>query len=186
MAAYQDRFADFCDRVRERVPEEHQQEAPPEIARPFMEAFASTSDNGPLMAMFEELMAKAIDDREAEKLSPSFPEIIRNLSPLEAKLIVALTKGPQQTDDLIQDNVIVERVRANFQFSDIGGQAHHLTIAQSLQGKSLVKINFDNKFDYSKVYPNLRLEDGRTFRRMNYSLTMFGQWFSSACVRARQ
>lgn len=61
LAAYQDRFELFCNRVRERVPESEQKDATPEIARPVMEAFASTSDDSTMMQMFEELMAKAID-----------------------------------------------------------------------------------------------------------------------------
>jgi hypothetical protein len=51
-AAYQDRFAAFCDRVRAKVPPERQREAPPEIAAPVMRAFATTSDDSPLMSMF--------------------------------------------------------------------------------------------------------------------------------------
>jgi glutaminase len=56
-AAYQDRFKAFCQRVRDKVPTSQQQEAPPEIVKPVMDAFASTSDDSPLMKMFEELIA---------------------------------------------------------------------------------------------------------------------------------
>lgn len=89
-AAYQDRLVDFCDRVRNNVPEDFQQEAASNIAKPVIEAFAFTEDDSPLMAMFEELMTKAIDSREASKLSPTFPDIIKNLSPLQAKLLKSL------------------------------------------------------------------------------------------------
>ena len=91
VAAYQDRFRKFCERVREKVPEQHQQDAPPEIVKPVMEALASTGDSSPLIEMFEELMARAIDDREADKLSPTFPRIITTLSPLQAKMIKDLS-----------------------------------------------------------------------------------------------
>lgn len=102
LAAYQDRFEQFCDRVRQRVPDSEQCDAAPEIARPVMEAFACTSDGSPMMSMFEELMAKAIDKREARKLSPQFPEIITTLSPLQAVLISRLRESEQFTDDPIK------------------------------------------------------------------------------------
>jgi hypothetical protein len=184
MAAYQDRFRAFCEKVRNKVPEEQQREAPAEIGRPVMEAFASTSDDSPLMAMFEELMAKAIDKREADKLSPSFPEIIRKLSPLEAKLIAVLKKMPQITDDLFKadENLIVQRIYANFNFADYGDHAHHLTISQDLKEKNIVSINSNIKIDGSKLYPTLVIPAGLRLRRTKIELTMFGKWFASACV----
>lgn len=185
IAAYQDRFRAFCDRVRQKVPEEHQREAPAEIGRPVMEAFASTSNDSPLMSMFEELMAKAIDKREADKLSPSFPNIIRSLSPLQAKMIAALKETPQITDDLFKtdENLIVQRISANFHFEDFGDHAHHLTISQDLKEKNIVLINPSVKIDVSKHYPDLVVPQGCKFRRTLIQLTMFGRWFASACVR---
>ncbi|MEN6348464.1 MAG: Abi-alpha family protein [Syntrophomonas sp.] len=184
MAAYQDRFRVFCDKVRNKVPEEHQREAPAEIGRPVMEAFASTSDDSPLMAMFEELMAKAIDKREADKLSPSFPEIIRTLSPLEAKLIAALKKMSQITDDIFKtdENLIVQRIYANFNFADFGDHAHHLTISQDLMEKKIVSINHNISIDATKLYPLLVIPAGCRLKRTKIDLTMFGKWFASACV----
>lgn len=184
MAAYQDRFRVFCEKVRNKVPDEQQREAPAEIGRPVMEAFASTSDDSPLMAMFEELMAKAIDKREADKLSPSFPKIIRNLSPLEAKLIAALKKGPQITDDLFKtdENLIVQRIYANFNFEDFGGHAHHLTISQNLKEKNIVSINANISLDGPKLYPAVAIPTGCRLKRTKVYLSMFGVWFASACV----
>lgn len=184
MAAYQDRFSAFCEKVRNKVPEDQQQEAPAEIGRPVMEAFASTSDDSPLMSMFEELMAKAIDKREADKLSPSFPNIIRSLSPLEAKLIAALKKGPQITDDLVKvdERLIVKRLGKNFNFDDYGGDAHHLTISQELKEKKIVAIMKDRVPDHTKLYPDIEIPSGHRIERNTIKLTMLGHWFASACV----
>jgi len=185
LAAYQDRFSDFCERVRQRVPAEQQREAPAEIARPVMEAFASTSDGSPLMSMFEELMAKAIDKRESDKLSPSFPDIIRSLSPLEAKLIAALKDTEQITDDLfkIGEFTIMQWINSNFDFEEFGGQAHHLTISQVLKEKNIVSMMENIKIDIAKEYPALAVSEGFDVRRTVIKLTMFGRWFASACVR---
>ncbi len=184
MAAYQDRFRAFCERVRSKVPEEYQRDAAAEIGRPVMEAFASTSDDSPLMSMFEELMAKAIDKREANKLSPSFPNLIRSLSPFEAKLIASLKKGPQTTDDLLKtdESLIVQRIGANFSFDDFGGEEHHLTIMQDLEEKKIVRTRIDLNVDKSKLYPSLVIPSGCQLRRTIVELSMFGRWFASACT----
>ncbi len=185
LAAYQDRFRAFCDRVREKVPEEHHQDAPPEIARPVMEAFASTRDDSPLMDMFEELMAKAIDKREADKLSPEFPRLIQSLSPLQALMVADLRRQNHITDDLTnaQEHLIVQRVHANFQFDKYGGHHHHLTLCQDLKEKNVVNINENVRIDVETEYPNLTIPDGLVLTRTVVTLAMYGRWFASACVR---
>jgi len=184
LAAYHDRFAAFCDRVRAKVPEEQQCDAPPEIARPVMQAFASTSDDSPLMKMFEELMAKAIDKRESQTLSPTFPAIIQSLSPMEALLLADLKKREQVTDDLVdqEKQLIVSRVKANFDFAQFGGQAHHLTISQALKERNLVSLKSTGKVNVAVEYPGLTIPEGLALRRTTIRLTMFGEWFVSACV----
>lgn len=184
LATYQDRFRAFCERVREKVPEADQCDAPPEITRPVMEAFASTSDDSPLMGMFEELMARAIDKRETKKLSPEFPSLIRNLSPLEALLIVDLHKQEQFTDDLFdaKKHLIVQRVGANFDFAAFGGSEHHLTLMQNLKKKDLVAILENQPFDVQEQYPTLVVPQDLALRRTIIRLTMFGRWFTEVCT----
>ena len=184
LAAYQDRFKAFCERVREKVPEEQQCDAPPEIARPVMEALASTSDDGPLMQMFEELMAKAIDKRQSQKLSPEFPSVIKSLSPLEAVLLAELKVAEQFTDDLRDPtkHLIVSRLKANFDFAKFGGHEHHLTISQRLKERNLVTIIENGKVDQATEYPNLTVPQGLVVRRTTIRLTMYGRWFVTSCV----
>jgi hypothetical protein len=184
LASYQDRFRAFCDRVRAKVPEEEQCKAPPEIARPVMEAFASTSDDSPLMSMFEELMAKAIDKRETQKLSPEFAPLIKRLSPLEAMLVADLYKQDQITDDLLdpKQRLIVQRINANFDFGRFCGQEHHLTLIQDLKDKNLVALIEHLPVDVEKQYPGLTIPQGLELKRTIIRLSMFGRWFATACV----
>lgn len=187
LSAYQDRFEKFCDRVRERVPADVQCDAPPEIARPVMEAFAATSDDSPMMSMFEELMAKAIDKRESKKLSPQFPEIIKLLSPLQALLVVSLAKNEQFTDDFMdrKKSLIMARIGANFNFDEFGGPDHHLTLAQDLEQKKLVTIMMNQEVPPGQ-YSTLQIPEGLVLSRMVIRLTMFGHWFASAVTRKPQ
>ncbi len=183
-AAYQDRFRSFCDRVREKVPHERQREAPPEIAKPVMEAFAFTSDDSPLMRMFEELMAKAIDIDEADKLSPRFPSIVQSLSPLQAKLIQSLVNGDHFTDVLlnIEQRMIIQRVKANFVVDEYADLDHHLTLVQDLEEKKIV-TTLNLKIDKEKEYPSLKLQPGVELQRMTFRLSMFGKWFATSCTQ---
>ena len=181
LAAYQDRYEKFCDRVRERVPESQQCEAAAEIARPVMEAFTSTSDGSVMMSMFEELMAKAIDKREAMKLSPQFPDIVKSLSPLQALLISRLRETEQFTDDIrdVRRNLIVQRVGANFNYDDFGGQDHHLTLIQDLEQKKLITILADQNVP-DGTYTELQVPEGLKLLRTQVRLSMYGKWFVDA------
>jgi len=185
-AAYQDRFAAFCDRVRAKVPPEKQQEAPPEIAAPVMRAFATTSDDSPLMSMFEELMAKAIDVTTADKLSPEFPDLIKQLSPLQAKLIESLAQHEHFTDMLwhAKNRLIHNYVKVNFSPDDFGDFDHHLTLVQNLAEKNLVAM-IQSRPSKDELYPELQIPKELQLMRKTYRLTMFGRWFASACVQTQ-
>ena len=184
-AAYQDRFAAFCDRVRAKVPQENQQEAPPEITAPVMRAFATTSDDSPLMSMFEELMAKAINATTADKLSPAFPDVIKSLSPLQAKLIKSLVQHDHFADVLLEpkQRLIRQYVRSNISYDEFGGYDHHLTLKQDLEEKKLV-ATISSRPNKDEHYPDLQIPEGLQLVRMTYRLTMFGKWFATACVQS--
>jgi hypothetical protein len=186
-AAYQDRFAAFCDKVRAKVPEENQQEAPPEIVAPVMRAFATTSDDSPLMSMFEELMAKAINATTADKLSPAFPDIIKSLSPLQAKLIKSLVKHDHFADVLYdpKQNTIRHSLRTNIPYDEFGGVDHHLTLKQDLEEKKLV-ATISTPLKKDEDYQDLQVPEGLKLVRTTFRLTMFGKWFASACVQSHQ
>ncbi|QDV77636.1 Abi-alpha family protein [Botrimarina mediterranea] len=184
-AAYHDRFSRFCDRVREKVPEEHQQDAAAEIARPVMEAFESTSDDSPLMDMFEELMANAIDGRVADSLSPEFPAIIKSLSPFEARLIRDLTNHEQTTYFVISTrlNRISQWLDSDIDYDKYGGELHYLTLSQSLKAKNLANVKELRCQDAKQRFPNAVVSDGYAIKEMIVTLSMYGRWFAQACVQ---
>ncbi len=134
--------------------------------------------------MFEELMAKAIDKKSADKLSPTFPDIIRSLSPLQAKLIKSLVQHDQFADVLLEpkQNLIKQHVRANFSYDEFGGPDHHLTLIQNLEQKTLV-ATISSRPTKEGEYPDFEIPEGLQLVRMTYRLTMFGKWFASACVQ---
>lgn len=183
MGAYQDRLAAFCDRVRAKVPPENQQEAPPEIVAPVMKALATTGDDSPLMEMFEELMARAIDTTTADTLNPGFPDLIKSLSPLQAKLLKSLAQHDHVSDVLmeLETKVLRGQVYCNYSADDFGGSDHHLTLVQDLAHKQLV-VDVRNVLNQSEHYPNLEVPEGLVLFRMTRRLSMNGRWFAQACI----
>lgn len=181
-AVAQDRLHIFCERIRKNVPEADQCQAPSNIARPVIEAFVSTDDDSPLMRMFEELMAKAINKREKDNLSPDFPGIIKSLSPMEALLIADLQRQEQVVVNLMfsPKRLIVKPVTANFDYARYGGNARHLTFIQRLTDMKLVctltRAVQKSDFPESDVPAEHALERGI------YRLSMFGHWFAESCI----
>ncbi|TWU15979.1 Abi-alpha family protein [Allorhodopirellula heiligendammensis] len=180
-AVLQVRLVSFCERISNMVPKERQRDAPPEIAKPVIEAIAFIRDDSPLMTMFEELMSRAIDVNEADELSPEFPAIIQSLSPLQAKLITSLAAEDHFTD-IIQDRntgIVYRQLGSNYQPEDYHGYPHHLTLVQNLATKSIVTILFR---DIAEEYPDTTVPEGTHLRRMSVRLSRFGLWFATSCT----
>ena len=90
LAVAQDRLAAFCDRVRAKVPEDHQQEAAPSIALPILMDLRFMEDENPLTELYLNLLARAIDKERCNEAHPAFVKIIEQLSPDEAMVMYVL------------------------------------------------------------------------------------------------
>jgi Abortive infection alpha len=89
-AALQHRFENMMERISRRVSEQRRIEPPAEIVGPTLEMMRYISDDGPLWGMFEEILTKSIDRDGHEKIHPSFPQIIAQLSRDEAWMLYRL------------------------------------------------------------------------------------------------
>lgn len=87
LAVAQDRLAEFCQRVRKRVPEERQQEAAPSIALPVLMDLRFMEDDNPLTELYLTLLTRAIDKERSNEAHPAFVKIIGQMSPDEAVVI---------------------------------------------------------------------------------------------------
>ena len=94
LAAWQDRLEAFLERVRNKVPEDRQQDAAPSIALPVMMALRYMEDESILTEMFLNLLARAIDTDRSREAHPGFVKIIEQLSPDEALFIVKFKDMP--------------------------------------------------------------------------------------------
>lgn len=87
----------FFPMVEERVatiPEERRIAPPISIAGPTIEAAKFTTDEPELSRMFANLLATAMDSETAMQAHPSFVEIIKQLTPDEAKIIKRMGEQP--------------------------------------------------------------------------------------------
>jgi hypothetical protein len=86
-----DKIRDFVEtRVAERLrntPTENIKTPDPAVAGPALEALRYAGHKESLQDMYANLLANAIDERTAREAHPSFVDIIRNISPDEAKLL---------------------------------------------------------------------------------------------------
>lgn len=79
------------------IPEEHLVEPPAHIAVPAIQQLAYCYDSAELREMYAKLLLSTMDDRTAEYVHPSFVQLLKELSPDEAKLLGTLI--PTEADD---------------------------------------------------------------------------------------
>ena len=70
------------------VPDENLMTPPPSVAIPTIEGLSYSIDEPALKDMYLNLLATATDDRISQRAHPSFAEIIKQLSPAEASLLL--------------------------------------------------------------------------------------------------
>jgi len=74
----------------DKIPEEHLTEPPAHIAVPAIQQLAYCYDSEELRGMYANLLLSSMDDRTAEYVHPSFVQLVKEISPDEAKLLSTL------------------------------------------------------------------------------------------------
>lgn len=103
-AAFQDRFERTLEKIRTKVPEERQRNAPAEVVGPALRQMQYLDELNPLWRMFEELLTRAIDSEEVPKVHPSFAHLISQLSSDEALLLYRLRHNEFKFIDTLDYN----------------------------------------------------------------------------------
>lgn len=91
----QDLLEKRLDQVRNKVPEERQIGAHPQIAGPILENLHYMVDGDILTEMYLNLLARAIDRDHVGEAHPAFVKIIEQLSPDEALIMLQIERGNQ-------------------------------------------------------------------------------------------
>lgn len=77
------------------IPNENLQVPPVMIAGPTLEALRYTYDEAELREMYENLLASAMDTTKVSKVHPSFVDTIKQMSPLDAKILQEISRYQQ-------------------------------------------------------------------------------------------
>ena len=86
---------DLKEKIK-HIPPENLQEPPLMIAGPTLEALRYAYDEKELREMYENLLASAMDNRIAAQAHPSFVDAIKQMTPMEAKIIEVIVKNNKQ------------------------------------------------------------------------------------------
>ncbi len=138
------------------IPEENQVEPKKSIAGPALDASKYYFDEKEIRNMFERLIVNSMDNRMTSKVHPSFTEIIKQLSPLDAQnLALFRTKSQLPIIKLINkasDNFTV--VFTNFFISNPDCQDFNLQSVSisSLNRLGLVDVTYETYFSEETPY----------------------------------
>ena len=85
-------FEDDLKVKTQHIPIENLQVPPTMIAGPTLEALRYAYDEAELREMYENLLASAMDNRIASEAHPAFVDAIKQMTPLDAKIINVISK----------------------------------------------------------------------------------------------
>lgn len=188
------------------IPEENQVEPKKSIAGPALDASKYYFDEKEIRNMFERLIVNSMDNRMTSKVHPSFTEIIKQLSPLDAQNLALFRKKSQlpiiKLINKASDNFTV--VFTNFFISNPDCQDFNLQSVSisSLNRLGLVDITYEAYFtddlhykpfldipfyqEYKAHFDNLNKinDDNHTldYQKGIVSVTPLGKTFIDVCL----
>ena len=165
LALVQDLLEERLERVRSRVPEERQIEAPPQVAGPILENLRYMIDGDILTEMYLNLLARAIDRDRVGEAHPAFVKIIEQLSPDEALIMLQIKRGNQSAIEF-HGKEAPEWLMYPGNFGMYISHLESLNLI-TIQGAPAINLNSPD------------LSDAYLYRS---EFTKFGQMFVKACV----
>jgi len=92
LAAQNDRYQNYLQRISEKVPTENMIEGHPQIVGPALDGLKYIPPEDIISELFVNLLSRAIDKERVSEAHPAFTHIINQLSPDEAVVIYHLSK----------------------------------------------------------------------------------------------
>ena len=197
----------FEDDLREKIkgiPDEHLQVPPTMIAGPTLEALRYTYDEEKLREMYENLLASAMDSRKVSQAHPAFVDAIKQMSPLDAKVLSLIVSETQLPCGEIQfvvsetSMVYLHGMPVHFvvELSELGDPFAISTSITNLERLHLIRIldGAVNKVDYEsmKLHPYVlsrkeifdkfgeKIEI--TLKKRAITLDDYGKQFAAICL----
>lgn len=186
------------------IPEENLVEPPIRIVGPAIEASKFFIEEDTCREMFAQLIASSCNSAVSGAVHPSFPEIIKQLSPIDARFLLLFKKQAtfpivelQETD---AKGIITPYPNALFDFMKIPNSfTYHEQLELSKTVESLIyfgllmkndailQVNYDyNEFQKHWFYVAVKksIKDDSTLKMHRYrlELTLLGKDFVKSCV----
>lgn len=165
-ARHQKNLQDYIKKVEEKtqeIPEKFLTDPQMHVVGPAIEASKYYIDSEELRQMFANLIAASVDSRKIEQTHPSFVEIIKQLSPLDAG-VLANFKNTNQIPlvqmRLVKENLAYAAVQNHIMnFNNKQIYKSHATSLSNLERLGLLSISYsshssdERDYDYAKNHP---------------------------------
>ena len=191
---------DFKKRVSTKisdVPQEDLVEPSVSIVGPIVEACKYYYEDTHYQEMFSELLASACDQRHVHAIHPSFVEILKQLAPLDAKLLSMFkhhgTYALCDVQEIHRDGLITPYTQSLFDFKDKQGEftlEEHLGLTSSLdnlarlgvvmKNRDIIELSynydaFQNHFMYKSYLSTKNIDSTFKILKARIELTDFGR-----------
>ena len=136
-AANLEKYANEVKSGIEKIPEENIQEPKMSVVGPALEASKFYIEEDEIRGMFAKLLASSMDKTQSINIHPSFVEIIKVLSPLDAKNLYSLYHGGDETISKIR---VTNKENGNYT-----DHFNHIFLGNpECQDNNLIEFSIDN------------------------------------------
>ncbi len=183
-------------RLKNKNPDDIQS-PPPNIAGPLLESLRFSGYQEDLRELYANLLASSMDKNIASNAHPSFVEIIKQISPDEAKILNVLprvTRYPQICTAIQKNDKFHPQIRSNLSYKDLRREFTDVCRLAKIEHNELVNSYLDNlrrllllEFEQAVGQIGLEIDFNENLVVKNditeyLSVTKLGQQFIKACV----
>lgn len=167
-------FIENLENKTQEVPEEFLMKPPLHIIGPAIDASKYYLESEELRQLFANLIGSSIDTRKSEQTHPSFVEIIKQLSPIDARILenfMMLDQIPiaqlRATKENEEYSVLLEHI---INLKDNKGYKSHATSTSNLERLGLLKITYSakspdkNSYNFINKHPSYAEAKGGLIR----------------------
>ncbi|OOF81824.1 DUF4393 domain-containing protein [Rodentibacter caecimuris] len=164
-AANLEKYANEVKEEIEKIPEENIQEPKFSVVGPALEASKFYMEEDEIRGMFAKLIASSMDKTQSSNIHPSFVEMIKMLSPLDAKNLYYLYHSREET---------ISQIQVNMESGGYQTFYNHIFLSNpDCQDNSLIEPSIDNLIRLKLVdvtYSEYKTEENSYEKHLSHHL----------------